>query len=149
MNTQLRRFISAFIIPLVLSGCTSVGVVFVDRSNSLVMPDHAARKILVKYFGREWVENPYLNTATILFCKSERIPVKFSNILYVSYNDNFIGAWIHLFDNLRSSDRRPVFNCSHYDLRLDVPVSNEEDAKQITEALIALGVPIRGYVNFE
>ncbi|MDO8767757.1 MAG: hypothetical protein Q7K57_03455 [Burkholderiaceae bacterium] len=147
MNTKLHRLVSIFIIPLVLSGCASV--VFVDRSNSLVMPDHVARKILVKYFGREWVENPYLNTATSLFCKSERIPVKFSNILYVSYNDNFIGAWIHLYDNLRPSGRTPLFNCSHYDLRLDVPVSNEEDAKQITEALIALGVPIRGYINFE
>lgn len=147
MNTRLRRLICIFIIPLVLSGCASV--VFVDRSNSLVMPDHVARKILAKYFGDEWVENPYLNTVTNPFCKSEKVSVKFSNIVNVRYNDNFIGAWVHLYDNLRPAARTPAFDCSHYDLRLDVRVQNEADAIQITEALIALGAPIRGYVNFE
>lgn len=152
MYSKIRWFIFILLIPIILSGCASV--VSVDRQNSLVMPDHVAKKILAKYFGEEWVDKPYLNNVSNLFCKnSEKISIKFSNIVHVAYNDSFIGSWIFLSDNLQPAGVAPPlwqqFDCSHYDWRLKVRVSNESDAKQITEALISLGAPIKGYVNFK
>ena len=145
MNTKLRWLICIAIIPLVLSGCANV--MLVDRSNSLVMPDHVARKILAKYFGDEWVENPYLNTMTNPFCKSVKVPVKFSEIKMVSYLPGPMHNVVALYDNYLLNLRPPLFSCDVLQKQYSVKVSNESDAQQITEALIALGTPIKGYVK--
>lgn len=144
MNTRLRRLIGIFIIPLVLSGCASK-VVLVDRANSLVMPDHVARKILAKYFGEDWARNPYLEPQThaLLFCNLEKVQVSFSEIRVV----NFISTLkqLQLYDN--GHVQIHPFDCGYEFKRLSITVSSESDVQQITDALIALGTPIRGYVK--
>jgi len=142
MQTQLRRMICIFIIPLILSGCASV--VLVDRSNALVMPDHVARKILAKHFGEEWAKSPYLEPMThpLLFCNLKKVSVNFSEIkvaVFYPFAERYTltdgNQGVHQFD------------CGYDAKRLTIKVSNDADAQQITEALIALGMPIKGYVK--
>jgi len=144
MYSKFRRLICIFLIPLVISGCASV--VFVDSSNSLVMPDSVARKILAKYFGEEWVQSPYLEPVTHRFCNLKRVPVSFYDIKSVRYESTFKD--LYLFDN--GAGQHPIghpFDCGYDGKRLSVGISNESDVQQITEALIAMGVPIKGYVR--
>lgn len=96
---------------------------------------------MTKYFGAEWVQRPYLTPHGLLFCKDKNIEVKFPEIKSVTYlplgnqvivgNDIYQGGW----------------SCGLGYMSSVVSVSSESEAQQITEALIALGVPIRGYVK--
>jgi len=144
MISKFSWLFGIFFIPLVLSGCANS--VFVDRSNSLVMPNHTAKRILEKYLGENWVENPYLNTVTNLFCKSEKIPIRFSDIKSVSYFPG-LRNHIQLGEYFSAAPRFSPFSCDVMQKVYVVKVSNESDAQQITEALIALGAPINGYVK--
>ena len=141
MNSKFRWLIFILLIPITLSGCASV--VFVDRSNSLVMPDHVARKILAKYFGEEWVQSPYLEPVTNVLCNLVKVPVNFSDIKNVRYESTF--KKLYLFDK-GGGQLGHQFDCGYDAKRLSIGISNESDVQQITEALIALGVPIKGYV---
>lgn len=146
MNSKARNFIYIFFIIIALSGCRSVALV--DRSSSLVMPDQVARKILAKYFGEEWLDAPYLKTTTNPWCKSEKILVKFFEIKMVSYLPGTFNNEVLLTDGFYVNPKiTPFDGCAVVDKRYIVKVSNESDAKQITEALIALGTPIKGYVK--
>jgi len=147
MFSKFRWLICIFLIPLVLSGCSSA--VFVDRSNSLVMPNHVARKILAKYYGEEWLDAPYLRTRTNPWCKSEKVRVTFLEITRVHYFSSL------LYDDVWLTDSHNVFTplspfdgCAVAGKSYTIKVSNESDAKQITEALISLGTPIKGFIKY-
>ena len=135
------QLIIAVFASLLLGGCATARLVDTQAAN--LMPNPAASKVLAKYAGAEWAQKPYLKPIS-LFCM-KNVEVKFSEIRSATYAvllntvilRNWQGSAINIFTDPYSCDKK-VFRIS---------VSDDSEAQQITEALIALGAPINGFVK--
>lgn len=136
-----------------LSACvTSVPV---DRSGAILMPDRVAKDVLSSRLGNEWVEHPYFNKSNNFYCKNKKFPIIFEQISYVFYrptkqvvslqnypdgqevNPFGLVAGFLFCDSIRQGSL----------MSIDIPVLNESEAQEITEALIALHAPITAYIK--
>ena len=124
---------------LLLIGCASVQLVKSDAAK--LMPDAVARQVLTKYFGAEWVQRPYLTPKWLLFCKNKNFDVKFPEIKTVTYLP--LGNQVTVGNDIIQRG----YGCGLGYMSSVVSVSSDSETQQITEAFIALGVPIRGYIK--
>ena len=137
---KLRHFgwLTAMLMTILLGACASAKIV--NTTEAKLMPDSVAKTVLSKYFGKDWASNPYMNKH-LIWCGNERVSIKFSEAKAVSFYS--IGKKVVLEWGVPNPLMLP--RCDGAIRGVDA--QSESEATEITNALISLGAPIRGFVS--
>lgn len=141
------RLAVIFLLSLLLTGCGAVGVK--NKLEAQLMPETIAKKkVLARYFGEDWANNPkiYLFADGFqMFCKAnEATPIKYSDINVLRY--------FKLNELIGSTGKDEIRVQKMNWLLVAVPCKNgnytiegnytEQDVADIVDALTSLGATI-------
>ena len=136
---RITKVIAALVVIASLSAC---GIVQVNQERASLMPDSAARAIIVKYTGDEWLKSPWFYRLDQFICGTSRNYLPLSSIKQA----RFIGVIDRPYTLVANTNGGIIKlggafgDCAKSGIFIIPLIKTWAEAEEFSEALIALGV---------
>jgi hypothetical protein len=128
------------ILAIIISGCGMQNVK--NTREARLMPEEVARSVLVKYFGKDWVNNPTARAVHGGFCKDTySFPISgIQQVQNVKWSNNIISLMNWTFP--AGLNPYPCGSVAIYRVEQNAPFT-DDDINDIVDALVSLGAKIK------